>query len=326
MGAALFEGEPAYLVASITKPVVAMAILSLVEAGELLLNDRVTRFLPDFGREQKHGTEIRHLLTHTSGLPDLPTNNTELRKAHAGLEAFVEVACESLLAFAPGRGVQYQSLGYAVLGAIIEKVTGMPQGEYIRQTIFDPLGMSESTLGPGTETAIRRVERRQIPVQVPEDQVGGENWNWNSTWWRTLGAPWGGMVATPSDLVKFLRAFAKFAQFGHEGTGSTQSFLSRTSMARSLENQLVSLPELGEIERRTRGWGYGWRLNWRQHASPLCELLPETTCGHWGATGTLCWLDPQSGTYALILTSQPADRSRRMICRLSNLLALAVAG
>lgn len=167
LGAALLEGEPAYLVASITKPIVAMAILSLVEGGEILLNDRVTRFLPEFANEQKHGIEVRHLLTHTSGLPDLPPNNVELRKAHATLNDFVSEACRAPLSFAPGRGVQYQSLGYAVLGKIIEKITSLPQGEFIRKTIFEPLGMHDSALGAGTEKSFERIERRQISVQVP---------------------------------------------------------------------------------------------------------------------------------------------------------------
>ncbi|ODA29392.1 serine hydrolase domain-containing protein [Planctopirus hydrillae] len=326
LGAALLEGEPAYLVASITKPVVAMAILALVEAGEILLNDRVTRFLPEFANEQKHGIEIRHLLTHTSGLPDLPPNNVELRKAHATLDDFVTEACRASLSFAPGRGVQYQSLGYSVLGKIMEKITSLPQGEFIRKTIFEPLGMHDSALGAGTEKSFERIERRQISVQVPPEQAGGDDWNWNSPWWRTLGAPWGGMVCTPTDIVSLLRACLTTIDIEHGQAGPGHGFLSRQSLVRSMENQVQMLPELGEIERRTRGWGYGWRLNWRQHTSPLCELLPETTCGHWGATGTLCWMDPELGAYAVILTSQPADKSRRNICRLSNLLATATLG
>ena len=79
-----------FLVASITKPIVATAILQLVERGQLTLADRVVDYIPEFGREGKYGVEVRHLLTHTSGLPDMLPDNLELRQAHASLQQFSE--------------------------------------------------------------------------------------------------------------------------------------------------------------------------------------------------------------------------------------------
>ena len=100
-----------FLIASITKPIVAMGVMLLIERGQLTLNDRVTDFLPEFGKGGKYGTTIRHLLTHTSGLPDMLPNNTELRKQHSSRSAFVSGTCELTPDFPAGRSVQYQSRG-----------------------------------------------------------------------------------------------------------------------------------------------------------------------------------------------------------------------
>ena len=114
-----------FLVASITKPIVASAALMLVERGLLTLSDKVTDYIPEFGRNGKNAVSIRHLLTHTSGLPDMLPDNVALRKSHAPLSAFVEGTCEVELDFHAGRGVRYQSMGFAILGEIIQRVSGV---------------------------------------------------------------------------------------------------------------------------------------------------------------------------------------------------------
>ena len=136
-----------FLVASITKPVVATAALLLVERGQLMLSDRVIEYLPGFGRHEKNDVRIRHLLTHTSGLPDMLPDNIALREAGSPLSAFVDGTCECELDFAPGTGCRYQSMGIAVLGEIIHKVAGVFCAQFVRQEIFEPLGMLDSWLG-----------------------------------------------------------------------------------------------------------------------------------------------------------------------------------
>ena len=192
---AALRDDAIFLVASITKPLVAMAARQLMERGLVTLADRVTDTIPEFGREGKYGIELRHLLTHTSGLPDMLPDNIELRKAHAALGRYVERTCEEPLAFPPGRAVQYQSMGFAVLGEIVARVTGRTCAQVLRDEILNPLGMQDTSLGApdhwfeGVTPAIDRVPQ----VVVPESQLGGVDWNWNSRYWRQLGAPWGGL-------------------------------------------------------------------------------------------------------------------------------------
>lgn len=309
-----------FLIASITKPIVGIAILQLIERGHLTLADRVVDFIPEFGRDGKYGVEIRHLLTHTSGLPDMLPDNVELRKSHATLMRFVERTCEQPLAFPPGRGVQYQSMGFAVLGEIISRVTGKTCSQFLRDELFNPLGLCETELGApdawfeGSSPLIERVPE----LIVPESQRDGVDWNWNSRYWRQLGAPWGGLLTSARDL-------ASLAQFLLRGgkTVDGERLLSRVTISAATRNQLSCMRDVPDEERRCRPWGLGWRLNWPAHSANFGDLLGPLTYGHWGATGTVLWIDPESQIFALILTTLPQEPSGKYLARLSNAIAAA---
>src|SRR4029078_493144 len=99
-----------FLMSSLTKPVVYLAAMILVERGLLNLSDKVTRYIPDFAAHHKEETLVLHLFTHTSGLPDILDNNIELRKAHAPLSKFIEHAIrDTVPLFPPGTNLKYQS-------------------------------------------------------------------------------------------------------------------------------------------------------------------------------------------------------------------------
>src|SRR5262245_36992176 len=83
-----------FLTASITKPVTVAAAMLLVERGRITLEDKVATYVPRFGANGKENVQIRHLMTHTSGLPDMLPNNDALRAAHRPLAAFVAEVCE----------------------------------------------------------------------------------------------------------------------------------------------------------------------------------------------------------------------------------------
>ena len=108
--------EGVFLVASITKPVTSTAVMLLVEEGYLNLDQQVIDFIPEFGRRGKEQVRIWHLLTHTSGLPDMLQENVQLREAHAGLDQFIEGICNCGLLFPPGTSISYQSFGIAIFG------------------------------------------------------------------------------------------------------------------------------------------------------------------------------------------------------------------
>src|SRR5439155_16754176 len=136
-----------FLVASITKPVTVTAVMMLVERGELTLSDKVAKFVPRFAAADKGEIQVRHLMTHTSGLPDMLPDNIKLRMAHRPMSAFIDATCELAPLYPPGTQVGYQSMGTAMLGEIVHQVSGKTIQEFVRQEIFDPLGMKDSELG-----------------------------------------------------------------------------------------------------------------------------------------------------------------------------------
>lgn len=301
-----------FLVASITKPIVASAALLLVERGRLTLSDKVTDYIPEFGKNKKNAVRIRHLLTHTSGLPDMLPDNVELRKKHAPLSAFVEGTCEVELDFPAGRGVRYQSMGFAVLGEIIHRISGVLCAEFVRREIFEPLGMNDSWLGlpddafSGESPTVDRVSE----VLVPDEMVG-QDWNWNGRYWRQLGAPWGGLITSAADLARFCQMM-----LGQPANGI--QILSPATIRAATRNQLEMMADVPEVDRRTRPWGLGWRLNWPAHSANFGDFMGSRTYGHWGATGTVLWIDPDQQSFAVLLTTKPQEPHGTWLARVSN--------
>jgi CubicO group peptidase (beta-lactamase class C family) len=88
-------------------------------------------------------------------------------------------------------------------------------------------------------------------------------------------------------------------------------------------NQLAAMPEVPEDDRRCRPWGLGWRLNWPGQPASFGDLLGPRSYGHWGATGTLCWMDPDAEAFFILFTTQPLEQDGRLYARLSNAVAAA---
>ena len=317
---ASIHDDAIFLIASITKPIVATGLMLLVERAEVALGDRVTRFIPEFGKNGKNGITVRHLLTHTSGLPDMLPNNVELRAANAGLSEFVRHTCEVELDFPAGRGVQYQSMGFAILGEIIARVTQSTCAEFLRGEIFGPLEMHDTALGTpddwyeGDQPKVDRIAE----IRLPEAQQDADTWNWNGRYWRNLGAPWGGLLTTPADLGKFAQMML------NQGVTDGVRVLAASSVQASIRNQLARMKDVPETDRRCRPWGLGWRLNWPAHSANFGDLLGPNTYGHWGATGTVLWIDPDHQSFAVFLSTLPQEPHGSYLAKLSNAVAAAM--
>lgn len=318
------EGPPAsqdsiFLIASPTKPIAALAVLLLAERGELRLGDPVQKFLPDFNRQGKGAITLAHCLTHTSGLPDMPPDNAELRARGAPLSDFLASARELKPAFLPGRGVQYQSMGFLLLGEVVHQVTGKRLPDFLRSEVFAPLGMRDTALGvpreweqPGAEERVSRIAELRLPEAAdPHSNV------WNTPYWRRLGAPWGGLLSTAGDLAKLCGHLLAI----HRGD---DGIVGRPTLEAATVNQLASMPHVPETARRCQPWGYGWRLNWPNDPQTFGDLLSPAAYGHWGATGTMVWIDPARRAFAVMLTTQPLDFERGKWAHFSNAVCAAL--
>jgi len=311
-GGPALRPDALFLIASITKPVTVTAAMILVERGQLALSDRVVDFLPRFDGPGRRDVLIRHLMTHTSGLPDMLPNNDRLRAAHRPFSAFIEETCRVPLQFAPGTRVSYQSMGTALLAEVVHQVTGTALRDFLRSEIFEPLLMHDTSLG--WEPARRE---RIAVVRLPAEQLRTD-WHWNSPYWLGFGAPWGGLLTSPGDFARFCQMMLNGGALGEARILSPASVRAMTS------NQLAVMPEVPEEDRRCRPWGLGWRLNWPGQPATFGDLLGPRAYGHWGATGTLCWIDPDAEAFFLLFTTQPLEQDGRIYVRLSNAVRAAL--
>jgi len=273
--------ETVFIVASISKPMTAAGVMLLVDRGKLALSDPVRKFIPEFSGGDREVVTVQHLLTHTSGLPDMLPENVELRRRHAGLEDFVAGTCQTPLLFKPGTHVSYQSMGILLAAEIAQRITKMPFREFLRREVFLPLGMRETSLGLGG---------RRIDVTAQCQLESKDDWNWNSPYWRDLGAPWGGVHSTAADISKFLNSFLR----------PNGLVLKRDTAAAMITNQTRGLNET---------WGLGWRLD----ATEFARGCSPRTFGHYGATGTVAWADAETGARCVLLTTWPAEQSREKL-------------
>ena len=313
-GRAPLKPDALFLVASITKPVTATAVMLLVERGLVALADPAARYVPAFAQNGKQGVQRRHRLTHTSGLPDMLPDNDALRAAHRPLTDFVDGGCRLPLGFPPGTRVSYQSMGIAVLAEVVHQVTGVELKEFLRKEVFEPLGMADTSLGwdPGKKERIAAV------------RLGAEqqktDWNWNTPYWLGFGAPWGGLITSPADFARFC------AMMLNDGALGDVRILSPAAVRAMTSNQLAGLPQVPEEERRCRPWGLGWRLNWPGESANFGDLLGPRAYGHWGATGTLCWLDPDAEAFCILFTTEPQGTEGHFLARVSNAVMAALTG
>ncbi len=282
-------GEPQsidsmFLLGSISKPICVTALMTLFDRREFKLDDPIQHFVAQFKGDGREAVTMRHLLTHVSGLPDQVAANDRLRKSHATLDQFIDHAIRTPLEFAPGSQYQYSSMGILLATHIAEIITQKDIKEFVAETVFQPLQMKHSAQGMGTFS-----QDDIVPVQTefaaPEAGAGDPNakdWDWNSSYWRELGAPWGGTQASVLDVGRFMQEFLL----------EQENVLKRETKKMMVSNQ---------APRRLTPRGLGFNVG-ATAASPGCSMQ---SFGHTGSTGTIAWADPTTRTVCIVLTSLP---------------------
>jgi CubicO group peptidase (beta-lactamase class C family) len=274
-----------FLLGSISKPICVTALMTLFEKGAFALDDRLRKFIPRFAGEGRDEVTIRHLLTHVSGLPDQLPENEDLRRTHAPLAEFVEKTIRTPLHFPPGTRYQYSSMGIMLAAQVAEQISGSDIRAFVDKAVMRPLGMEHSAQGLG-RFRLSDMVAAQTERAAPESGGGNpqaKDWDWNSHYWRGLGAPWGGTHASAPDLGQFLAEFLN-------------------------ERGKVLKPETARMMVRNQNGpgltprGLGMNVG-AAAGSPGCS---DRTFGHTGSTGTICWADPASRTICVVLTSLPA--------------------
>jgi serine-type D-Ala-D-Ala carboxypeptidase len=299
--------------ASITKPVIYMGAMQLVERGLLNLSDKVTRYIPEFTGQGKETAQVLHLFTHTSGLPDELPDNAGLRKQHAPLKKFVEESIKTDLLFKPGTRFSYASCGTILVAEIIQRLSGISIQEFVRRQMIEPLGLKSTGLGSNGFS-----RERLVRAVVPDYQAGGgDDFGWNSKYWQEFGSPAGGLFSTPEDFAVMCALMLKGGKWGD------LQLLSPATVRMMTTNRMNDLPDLPEPVRRTQPWGLGWRLNHLGMPDSWSDLLGRDVFGHTGSVGNVVWMNPKTEGFCILLSNYLRARAPWRLVHLSNAIASA---
>ena len=200
---------------SMNKMFTAVAILSLVEAGKVALDDPLGKHLPDYPEpEVRSKVTVRHLLMHTGGTGDIfGPQFSEKRLSLRTHGDYIALYGTRKLLFEPGAEWRYSNYGYVLLGAIIERVSGRSYYEYVRDRVYAPAGMSST----GSEPEDTPVPGRSVGYTK---RGSGQTWasNVNSLPYRGMAA--GGGYSTTTDLLRFATALTSNRLLKAEHTAS----------------------------------------------------------------------------------------------------------
>lgn len=229
-----------YRIASVTKQFTAMAIMMLRDEGKLFLNDPLNKFFPNLPPFVNQIT-VRNMLNHTSGLPDygdLIVQKTDRPLADRDILTLLQGA-DSLI-FQPGERFSYSNTAYVLLGLIVEKASGMSFGEFLKNRIFLPIGMTASTINSLTSN----IPNRAYGYNLKEGALKMED---QSLYSYLLGD--GGIYSSTVD-------FYKWDQILYTDKLVKQETLNEIFAEQSRENP-------------SSAYGYGWYIDTKYHQKRL---------------------------------------------------------
>lgn len=268
-----------YDIASLTKVVATTtAVMLLVEDGKMDVDAPVSRYLPEFSGGKKDQVTIRHLLTHTSGLP--------AGAAAPGTPAqALKALIHTPLAYAPGERMVYSDVGFVTLWAAAERAAGEPLEGLLKRRVYAPLGMVATRFNPGGEACDRCSPSYKTDGGTP---VRGKVHDPTA---RKLGGVAGnaGLFSTAADLARFA------AMLASGGTLEGVTVFREETIRQFTAKQ----PNAGN---RALGWETP-----KESGGSSGTQVSRQAFGHTGFTGTSLWVDPERGTWTVLLANRTFD-------------------
>jgi CubicO group peptidase (beta-lactamase class C family) len=289
--------------ASLTKPLItATAVMQLYQQGKIRPDDPVAKYLPEFAAKGKEEITIRQLLTHYSDLPpDLSLIDSWEGKQEAYARAF---AIEPM--HAAGAQFVYSDVNYIVLGALVEKLSGLTLDEYARRFILAPLALAHTRYLPPASW-IPRIAPTQYDHGV---MLRGMVHDPTA---RRMGGVAGhaGLFSSADDMAVYAQSLLDRL------AGRPSKFpLSRTVLEKMVAPEQ---PATGSALR-----GFGWDID-SPYSSNRGTLFPVGSFGHTGFTGTSLWMDPASDSYVVLLANSVHPNGPKSITALRGKVADAAA-
>ncbi|MFO6419023.1 serine hydrolase domain-containing protein [Hylemonella sp. W303a] len=302
---------------SMTKPIVSLAALMLVEEGRLMLGDPVAQYLPEFGVQQvatqdgdtlrlepaQRGMTVHDVLRHTSGLTYEFLGNDAVQRQYRAADVasrarsnrdMCRVLASLPLARQPGSAWLY-SRSTDVLGAVLEVVSGMTLGELLRQRIFEPLGMRD------TGFHVPHPQWHRIAEPFATDPDSGAAVNLIDVCDPPAGeSGGGGLVSTATDYARFLQLMLNRGEL--EGV----RLASRKTIEWMTSDHLGRIAIEGDLLAPGHGFGLGVAVRTTPGLAPTPGSVGMY---HWsGIGGTTFFVDPQEELFAILLAQAPGQR------------------
>lgn len=286
--------------ASVTKPMTAATVMTLVESDLLALDQPVATYLPAFATSSSSDDALRHLrgeitvrqlLSHTSGLPeDLPRGTFSSRETPS-LREITDAMLRQPLWTAPGTQLIYSNTGYGILGRLAEAVTERDFWDLTWENVFEPLELHDTIARPGPDLDWRIGRVQDVYGQ------GRPTESYNSQYWRDLAIPWGGLFGSPDDAVRFAATFLR------QGDGFILPELAQEMITNQVHG-LAGEVQAARVKWPVAFWGLGWEIKGTKAKHWTGNLTsPQTFC-HYGAAGTLLWADPTIDLAAAIFANR----------------------
>ncbi len=304
-----------FRIASMTKPITSVALMMLWEEGGFQLRDPVAKFLPEFAEPMVSTTrdasgatgelvavdrpiQVRDMLTHTAGLANNYIGNAEhyrsfmSQRAGLDLAGYIKRLASLPLNYQPGTAWEY-SAATDVVGRLVEVISGMSLDAFLKQRLFEPLGMPDSHFFMGDDKGGRLAAQyapgddNEIVLQDP----GSNDSRWISGP-KILYRGAGGMVSTAHDYLRFQQMVL------NGGVLDGVRLLAPATVALMTENHTGDLPLWLPGPGMGFGLGYGIVVDRGAAATPLSE-----GSAYWGgAYCTISWIDPQAQIVAVLMT------------------------
>ena len=298
---------------SMTKPLVSVAIMMLVERGRLLISDPVSRWLPEYDGQPvaspkgvvpaRQAVSVQDLLRHTAGLTYEFLGDSPVQRQYAEAnitsrqrsnEEFSRTLAGIPLQFQPGSVWAY-SRATDVLGRLVEVVSGLTLGQFLHSEIFEPLGMVD------TGFSVPPAQHHRIAEAFAHDPDGGVPMQLiNPREVPMLESGGGGLMSTAMDYARFLQCLRSGGELdGHR-------LISRHTLAFMTADHLGAIPIDGALLPPGHGFGLGFAVRLATGQSPVPGSVGTY---HWsGIGGTSFFVDPAQDLYALLLTQAPNQR------------------
>ena len=311
-GAAM-RPDSIFRIYSMTKPVVSVAVMMLLERGQLLLSDPVSQHLPEYAQQQVHtasglvpptrSATVQDLLRHTAGLTyefqgDSPVQRqygeVKIASRERSNAEFSQTLAALPLQFQPGSVWAY-SRATDVLGRLVEVISGKTLGQFLQQEIMEPLGMVD------TGFAVPPAQHHRIAEPFVKDPDGGELMKiFDPKQVAAMQSGGGGLMSTALDYARFLQFMR------NKGELNGVRLLGPHTVDFMTADHLGGIPVDGAILPPGHGFGLGFAVRTAQGVSSLPGSVGMYYWG--GIAGTAFFIDPALDMYALLLIQAPNQR------------------